>query len=133
MSTSCRASLIAFAVLLPLAPGAFADVYKVVTPDGRVMYTDHPPLQPGMRTTVVSRPAASAPVVMPPPLSTLLAAPERAPMASAASGVPAKVSRELLDSLSAALGRREAVDTFRSTCLRAEPASASSFEKAAQD
>jgi len=142
MSTSRRASLLALAGLLAFAPEAAADVYKVVTPDGRVTYTDHPPVQPGARTTVVSRRAATGALVMPPPLSSLLAAPvsghdssRRAPpAASGASGaMPPDLSREVVESLIAALGRREAVDAFRTTCVRAEPVAATSFEKASQD
>ena len=52
-----------FALLLSVLAGAALAQYKVVTPDGRVTYTDRPPATEGVNVTSLGRGGAASPQV----------------------------------------------------------------------
>lgn len=118
-----------------------APVYRIVAPDGRVIYSDRPPTDERYRSSVVNRGAASGALVMPPPITAItawnsLSADARRgivppPPPNGASS-PTVVTETLADALSQVLARAEIVETMRSACVRAAPSASSAYGEAAR-
>jgi len=117
-----------------------APVYRIVAPDGRVIYSDRPPTDERYRSSVVNRGAASGALVMPPPITAITA--WNALSADARRGIvpppptgassPTVVTESLADALSQVLARAEIVETMRSACVRAAPSASSAYGEAAR-
>jgi hypothetical protein len=147
MELSPRALLISLAAALACGVGLaatrepLADVYRIVGPDGKITYSDHPPKESGMRSTLVVRNPASGVVVLPPPITAIT--PWASLSVDARRGIvpavplgdtiasPWAITVPLVDSLSAVLARAELVRTMRQVCARNMPSAARAYDEAA--
>jgi len=121
-------------------PAPPAPVYRIVAPDGRVIYSDRPPTDEHYHAAVVNRRGASGPLVMPPPITAITA--WNALSADARRGIvppppdgasaPGVVTEALADALSQVLARAEIVETMRSACVRAAPSTSFAYGEAAR-
>lgn len=119
-----------------------APVYKIVGPDGKITYSDRPPTDAGMRTSMVARTPASGAVVLPPAITAItpwaaLSGDARrgivpaVPLGETASA-PWAITVGLVDSISAVLARAELVQTMRQVCVRNMPSAATAYDEAAR-
>ena len=116
-------------------------VYRIVAPDGRIIYSDRPPSDERYRSSVVNRGGASGALVMPPPITAITA--WNALSVDARRGIvpppppkgassPTVVTEALADAVSQVLARAEIVETMRRVCVRAAPSASSAYGEAAR-
>jgi len=127
-----RRTVLTLCVLL-LSTGASAQVYKVVGADGKVTYTDRPPVDPGARTTLfragVAKPASPAPGAAGPAATVR---PE-GPAGAGAPEQPNPTPSELLRPIRTVLGRRVLVDRTMEMCGRMLPDGRGRYAQLQQD
>jgi hypothetical protein len=116
------------AALMVFVPGLAAAQYRVVTPDGKVLYTDQPPASPKARVTELQPPAAPPPPSPPVPASGTAAVRHANPGASGVpvmpSGAMAPVPPERMTP-AAVQARREHAECMRANASAIEVANAS--------
>jgi hypothetical protein len=144
------AAPLAALVLATLAgPAAAQQIWKSTGPDGRTVYSDHPPVSSSAPSRILNRTPSPTPVITaaasadaaagdratasdadpPGPRTTATAARPAAPVAASVPAAPVPAT-PLAAAVVGVLGEAERAQRFRDACERAEPAAAPGWSAA---